>query len=300
VTGGAGFIGSAVCRRAATAGKSAVALVRDSDVSLLASGTAHRVVDWADPADVVRAVQETGPRAIIHCAGASARGGESAAVLYDANVGLTARLLEAVADACPDARVVLLSSASVYGSRAATPIPESAALNPESHYATSKVMTEMLGHAFSRVSGLRIAIARPFNVIGLGEPPGSVVSRIAEQVLAGAEGQTVCVRLREVASVRDYVDVDDVADALLVLADRGQNGETYNVCSGVGTSVGDLVREAARVWRREVETVVAQPSARGTVSVGSFGRLHGLGWTPHVTLTDTLSRMRSQGPRHRA
>jgi nucleoside-diphosphate-sugar epimerase len=291
VSGGAGFIGSAVRRRAAELGRDAVALVRPSEVHLLGACSQHRVIDWRDASGLEACLRSMAPSAIVHCAGASARGTQSAAAIYDANVSITARLLEVVAGSCSRAHVVLVSSAAVYGPRPPVPTPETASLDPQSHYATSKIMTETLGWTFAWQCGLHVAVARPYNVFGPGEPTGSVVSELATQVLAEPAGAAVRVRLREVVSVRDFVDIDDVADALLVIADKGEAGGIYNVCSGVGTSVARLVEEAGRVWGRTLEIAVADNEAPGTVSIGDGARLRALGWAPRHPLRDSLARM---------
>jgi nucleoside-diphosphate-sugar epimerase len=293
VTGGAGFIGSAVCRRAAERGVRAVALVREIEVPLLAPGVEHVVVDWSDTAGAASIFRALDPASVIHCAGAAARGGESPAALYDVNVCLVARLLESVAGACPDASVVILSSAAVYGPEPLVPTDEGAPLDPRGDYAASKAMAEMLARAFAARHGVRACIARPFNVLGPGEPAGSVVSAIAEQLLAGPRGAVIPVTLREIVSVRDFVDIDDTADALLTIGDMGLAGEAYNVCSGVGTTIRELVGQAAGVWGRTAEIVVRDPSLAGTVSIGSSDKLRALGWTPRYTLPASLQRMRA-------
>jgi GDP-4-dehydro-6-deoxy-D-mannose reductase len=291
VTGGAGFIGSAVCRRAAARGDRVVAMVRESEVPLLDGGVENVVVDWSDAGGAVEALRALSPSSVIHCAGASARAGESPAALYDANVCLVARVLEAVGGGCPDASVVVLSSAAVYGADAPVPTSESDPLDPRDDYGTSKAMAEMLVRAFASGHGLRACIARPFNVLGPGEPGGSVVSAIAGQLLAGPTGAAVPVTLREIVSVRDFVDIDDTADALLTIGERGEAGEVYNVCSGTGTTIAGLVEAAARAWGRTARLTASDPSLAGTISTGSCGRLRALGWKPQYTLSDSLQRI---------
>ncbi len=289
VTGGAGFVGSAVVRRAVAAGCDVVAVVRACEVESLPAA-AHRVVDWNSAGDLQRALTALNPATVVHCAGVSGRSGESAAAQYQSNVGLTATLLEAVARSCPCAAVVLLSSAAVYGSQAMTPTPETAPLKPETHYAHSKAMTEMLGRAFAEVDGMHVTVARPFNILGPGEPTGSVVSALLGQVLAAPESGTAHVTLRETSSVRDFVDVDDVADALLLIAARGESGRSYNVCTGIGTSVAALADIVARALGRALTVEAAEPGRAGTVSTGSCARLRDLGWSARHSLEASLVR----------
>lgn len=265
-----------------------VALVRACEEQSLERGAERREVDWADPGGVGSCLRDLCPSLVIHCAGASARGTQSVADIYDANVTLSAGLLEAVEAACPGAGVVLLSSAAVYGPAAPSPTAETAPPDPRSHYAASKVAAELLTTVFAVRSGLRCAVARPFNVVGPGEPAGSVVSDLAAQVFAEPAGSVVEVTLREVSSTRDFVDVRDVAEALLDIAGTGRPGEAYNVCTGAGTSISRLVKEAGRVWGREIEVTLADPGAQGTASTGDAAKLRALGWAPRRSLADSL------------
>ena len=138
-------------------------------------------------------------------------------------------------------RVVHLSTAAVYGRDPGSDVAEDSPTDAVGHYARSKLMGDMVCHTFAQSDGVDVVIARPFNVLGPGEPVGSIVSDLATQVLAVPPGATAQASLRETASTRDFLDVRDVADALLVLAEKGTSGEAYNVCSGAATSVSDLV-----------------------------------------------------------
>jgi GDP-4-dehydro-6-deoxy-D-mannose reductase len=296
VTGGAGFIGSAVVSRALEAGHAVTALIRDCEPVPTTPGLSTRVVGWDDRGGLTALLADLAPDVVVHCAGSSARAQESPAMLYDANVALVWTLLSAVAASCPACGVVLLSSAAVYGPCPSVPTAETAPLDPRTHYAHSKVLAEGVASAFFKVEGVRTVVARPFNVLGPAEPTGSVVERIAGQI-AGAPGPVAQVHLREVASIRDFVDVEDVADALLVLGAHGEAGGVYNVCSGVGVSIGDLVRHAANARGLSAELQLERPDEPGSVSVGDPARLMSLGWEPRLTIEESMRRIVSRPAR---
>lgn len=287
VTGAAGFLGSAVCRAALAEGSSVVGLVRAGELVRPMEGVVYRELDWRDDTAVSTALAKAAPERIVHCAGATPRASISLSALYEANVGLVWRLLQHVTSDTPATRVVIVSSAAVYGSSPSVPAAEDEPLDPVTHYAWSKVMAEQAARAFVRADGVRVCIARPFNLLGPGEPRGSVVSDVIEQVKAGAE----VVRVRETTSVRDFIDVDDAARALLFLAERGEPGCAYNVCSGVSVTVATLIAEILRVWGSSATVEVLDQSNRGTVSLGDVHRLRELGWSPGSDLTDSLERM---------
>lgn len=290
VTGAAGFLGSAVCRAALAKGASVTGLVRAGELALPIEGVTYREIDWNDVAAIAEAVSEAAPERIVHCAGATPRAEMSVSDLYEANVALVWRLLELVKAEAPTAGVVVVSSAAVYGPTPTVPTAEDEPLNPVTHYAWSKVLAEQAARAFSGTDDVRVCIARPFNLLGQGEPKGSVVSDVIEQIEAGAD----VIRLREIASVRDYVDVKDAARALLLLAERGEPGEPYNVCSGVGISVAEIVREILSAWESKAMVEVVDPEAQRTTSTGDSGKLCALGWTLRSAVAASIGRLHMQ------
>jgi len=291
VTGAAGFLGSAVCRAALAEGAEVTGLVRAGELLWPIEGVTYRELDWADTASVTAALSEAAPERVVHCAGATPRARMSTAELYEANVALVWRLLDAVKAVTPQAGVVVVSSAAVYGPSPSVPTAEEEPLNPVTHYAWSKVLAEQAVRAFAGADGVRVCIARPFNLVGAGEPKGSVVSDVIEQIEAGAD----VIRVRETVSIRDYVDVSDAGEALLVLSERGAPGEAYNVCSGVGVSVAEIVQTIlhARGSGAEIETSVS--GVPGTVSTGSREKMRMLGWGPRASLPESVARAGVRG-----
>jgi nucleoside-diphosphate-sugar epimerase len=300
VTGAAGFLGRRVLREAARAGCDVVGLVRGCEVADAPEGTRVIVHEWRSESQLAELLERTKVSAVVHCAGHSGRfvGPVDPEILHDANVLLTGRLLAAVCRASLPVRVILVSSAAVYGPNAPLPTPEDAPLDPTTEYGASKVAAERLGAAY-RAEGIDVRIARPFNVIGAGESLGSIVGTLASQVLAVPAGQTARVRLRETSSARDFVDADDTARALLLLATTTSQVGTYNVCTGTAVSVNDLVARAALVWGRRIHVEVTDPEARGTVSFGDPSALFACGWHPERSLEQTLAAVAAHHPEGR-
>jgi nucleoside-diphosphate-sugar epimerase len=292
VTGAAGFLGSAVLSRLVADGFEAIGLIREGERDPGVAGAVVVSVDWSSAASLSEVLLAAQPDAVIHCAGHSGRFASEPdfEVMYEANVATVWRLCEAMSAVAPAARLVLVSSASVYGPHPPIPTRENAPLAPATHYAASKVAAEAVAAGFV-ARGRSIAVARPFNITGPGEVAGSVVTALASQVLAEPQGVPAVARLRENASVRDFVDVDDVARALITLARAEAAAGAYNVCSGEGVSIAELVRSAAAAWGREVRLEVADPTDPGTVSTGDPARLRALGWVPAHTLSDSLARL---------
>jgi GDP-4-dehydro-6-deoxy-D-mannose reductase len=296
VTGASGHLGSFVAAAGLAAGWSVVALVRSSEVDGAPEGVEVVTVDWDDARSVAEGLSAAAGSAVVHCAGLGVRAGarpESLDGLYAANVGTVWRLLSALPDRF-EGKVVLVSSAAVYGAGAPTPTPESAPIVADRHYAASKVMAETAATAFAAASDVAVCVARPFNLIGPMEAPDSVVGVIAGQLDAVRPGSDLDVLVREGCSVRDFIDIRDAASALVVLAAEGQPGVAYNVCSGEGTSISELVAAAGSVWgvrARCVETSGGE--APVTTSIGDPSAMRALGWAPSHSLSDALGLLRA-------
>jgi GDP-4-dehydro-6-deoxy-D-mannose reductase len=290
VTGAAGFMGRHVLRAVTEAGHEGIGLIRECEADDAPSG--ERIVrqEWSAEGALARLLDDLAPAAVVHCAGHNGRfaGAVDPRVLHEANVVLTERVLAAAVSASRRPRVVLVSSAAVYGSRPPVPTREDAPVAPDSEYGASKAAAERLCSAF-HARGVAAIVARPFNIVGPGEPFGSVVETLARQMLSVPRGGAVCVRLRETVSVRDFIDVRDVARGLVILASGGTAGLAYNVCTGRGVGVEELARRAMRVWEREATFEVAESEVAGTVSVGDPALLAALGWRPRITLDETLA-----------
>jgi GDP-4-dehydro-6-deoxy-D-mannose reductase len=169
------------------------------------------------------------------------------------------------------------------------PTPETAPLRPVSHYGESKVLAEELAWTFARMSEVDVCVARLFNVIGPGEPKGSVMRAIIDQLLEAPEGGLARVQLLEERSCRDFVDVRDVASALVTLAERGVAGEAYNVCTGETVCIRELFDVAVATSGRSATLEVTKPDLQPSVSQGACAKLRALGWEPQRALAESIA-----------
>jgi hypothetical protein len=183
-------------------------------------------------------------------------------------------VLEACAAAAPSARVLLVSSAEVYGRVAAgAPIAEDRPLRPATAYALSKACAELAGHR-AAARGARIVIVRPFNHIGPGQSDDYVASAFARQLARIEAGsQPPVLRVGNLEAVRDLTDVRDAASAYVAILERAPDGAVYNVTSGRATSVRQLLDGLVSLCRREV-AVETDPARLRPIDVPV---LHGSG-----------------------
>jgi UDP-glucose 4-epimerase len=238
VTGGAGFIGSHIAR----------ALVEDNDVRVLdnlSSGAREKIPEGATLLEGDLRDDETLARAtdgvdlIFHEAAlVSVQGSvEDPLTSHEINATATLKLLEAARD--EDARVVLASSAAIYGHPESVPVEESDPKTPTSPYGVEKLALDHYARQYHELYGLDTVALRYFNVYGPGQTAGDysgVISIFCDQALRdepitvhGDGGQT-----------RDFVFIDDVVQANLAAATTDRVGTAYNVGTGRTNTIGEL------------------------------------------------------------
>jgi GDP-4-dehydro-6-deoxy-D-mannose reductase len=191
------------------------------------------------------------PELVVNAAGAASVGQswQRPAETFAANATGVLNLLEAVLGQAPQAHVLCLSSADVYGMRGAEALPLSEDLRsqPITPYGVSKAAMELVCGQYERAHGMSVAVVRLFNLIGPGQSDRFVVPSFARQIAeAERAGKTELeLSLGNRAATRDFVDVRDGARALLKLS-RCRLSGTFNLCSGAGTTIGELSEELAR------------------------------------------------------
>lgn len=293
VTGATGFAGSHLLERLPP-GARAIAWARPGGHPPPAGGQRDiqwQQVDVLDRAAMKTALRESRPDVVYHLAGAPHVGSsfDNPAAPLESNALGTHYLLSAIADEVPKARVLVVTSAMVYGP-SADPHTEDSPLRPGSPYGLSKLAQDRLA-ALAAKDGLDAVVARPFNHTGARQVPTFAIPGFAQQIARIEAGLAEPVlRVGNLDAERDLTDVRDVVDAYAVIAARGDAGAAYNVCSGVAWRIGDLLERLLR--RSRVAVRVEQDEARVRPVdlprlVGDNSRLRALGWAPRVPI-DTM------------
>ncbi len=282
VTGAKGFVGSWLTAYLAAQGDEVVGIDREVNIT--------------DGAAVRDAVVAASPDAVYHLA-ARANVGDSWVdpedVLQVNAVG-TLHVLEA-ARACPSLpRVLLTSSAEVYGSvvEDQLPVTEETALAPVTPYAASKVAAEYLGVQAHLAYGLPVVRVRPFNHVGPGQSSGFVVAALAARIVAAARERAPTIAVGNLGARRDLTDVRDIVRAYRLLMQSGTPGEVYNVCSGRDVAiseVADRLLDLAGVALQLVPDSALMRPVDVPVVRGDPSKLHDTtGWEPEFELDTTL------------
>lgn len=264
----------------------------------LAKSKGHRVLpltaDLTDREAVHRQVQETAPDAVVHLAAISFVGHSDDNAFYAVNVIGTTNLLAALVQVPQTPRRVLLaSSANVYGNCDASPIAETQAPGPVNHYAMSKLGMEYMSRNYA--DRLPLIITRPFNYTGPGQAANFVIPKLVEHFARRAPA----IELGNLDVEREFNDVQTVCSAYLHLLDCGVSGETYNICSGRPYALGHVIDAMTRITGHTIEVVVNPAFVRANDVhrlCGNPGKLLMLlkqqGKVLHAPLLeDTLKRM---------
>lgn len=267
--------------------------------------------DITDSAAVETTLAEIRPDVIFHLA-ALLNPRLPYETLHRVNAQGTLNLLDAVRTGCPKATVLVTSTSAVYGQvqPADLPIAETQPFHPANVYAVTKIAQEMLAHQQFAAHGLRVIRSRAFNLTGPGESPAFASSAFARQLAEIEVGRREPVlRVGNLESVRDFTDVRDAVRAYRLLAELGEPGGVFNVCSGRGTPIRQILEilldlSTVRGISVEVDASRSQP-ADVPIQVGDPSRLKAFtGWSPAIALEQTLAdvlddwrdRVREEGP----
>lgn len=298
IAGGAGFIGSAmikamqrspVPRRITVVGRS------PTPRSQLPEGVEYRSGDVADTAFIEPLVAEADE--IIDLAYGTVPKTSFDDPLIDVVSNLPASVnLQKLACRSRVRRYLLVSSGgAVYGNSDGHPIPESHPTNPISPYGISKLVTEKYASFFWRMEGLPVVIARPGNPYGLGQVGHSLQGFVGAAIAASLRAGVIDV-YGERGTVRDYIDIDELAEGLIAALEQGEPGSFYNIGTGIGHDNIQVLDKLRKVLAPSGLVIKARrcPSRPFDVNANVLDctRLaEATGWRPRLSLEQGLERL---------
>ncbi len=274
LTGSNGFTGRAFLARARSFGHTVLELTAD-------------LTDKNKISNEVSAVQ---PDWVVHLAAISFVGHADDSAFYAVNVVGTMNLLSAVA-ALPvkPTKVLIASSANIYGNSEASPISEEAPPSPVNHYAMSKLAMEHM--ALTHAGTLPMVLVRPFNYTGPGQAAQFLIPKLVNHFARKADR----IELGNLHVEREFNDVRMVCEAYLALLEKGIPGETYNVCTGQTHSLRGVIDRLERLTGHQMAVTVNPAFVRANEVhrlCGSPAKLLScVGELAPYTLDDTLQSM---------
>lgn len=215
-----------------------------------------------------------------------------------ANPGGTEILLKNISKNKNLKRFINIGTAAEYGCRV-LPVNEESEESPDGSYGQSKLRQSKLVEKFSKETGVKVVNLRLFNVAGLPKRTRTgqeIVSNpllfesLVHQFSTGFNGK---ITVGNKDDVRDYVDIDDIMEAIF-LALETENGEQYeviNICSGIGTKLEDVVNLFGKTLGKECEVCSTQESG-ATYSIGVNDKARKiLNWTPKISLEESIKKI---------
>ncbi|MDQ3569569.1 MAG: GDP-mannose 4,6-dehydratase [Actinomycetota bacterium] len=282
VTGGSGFVGSWLRAHLEEVGDDVVAPGDEFD--LHHSETVHHEV------------AASGADAVYHLAGLAhvGRSWNEPVDFFETNAIGTLHVLDAARRCRPVPRVLVVSSAEVYGTvnPDQLPLDEETPMRPVSPYAASKAAAEMLATQAHLGWEVPVIRARPFNHLGPGQSPTFAVPALAGRILEARRTGSDVLRTGNLSARRDFTDVRDVVRAYRLLVEAGEPGAVYNVCSGRDVTIEKVVTHLLAISGSDLQ-IRSDPGLMRPIDVpvlrGDPSRLRAAtGWAPVIPLEESL------------
>jgi len=284
ITGGRGFVGQWLAAHLRELGDEVVVIDMEVDVT--------------DPVALLAALTDAAPDAIYHLAAMThvGKSWDEPLRVLQVNVIGTAVLLAAARECGSDPRVLVTSSAEVYGAvtdPSRLPLREDSPTAPLTPYAASKLAAEALVDQAVRGHGQHAITVRPFNHIGPGQTPNFAVPALAKRIVTAERAGTGSIVVGNLSARRDFTDVRDVVRAYRLLIEFGSPGVVYNVCSGHDVAIQEiadtLLSLAGASLALEVDPALVRPVEVPELR-GDPARLQGItSWKPEISLDQTLA-----------
>lgn len=298
ITGATGFAGGFLVEHYLERGWSVHGTTRgiaEEDTSWLTPEVDLTTLDLCDAEAVDTLIERARPEVVCHLAAQSSvsRSWEDPLATVQVNVGAQYNLLTAVSRRAPEARVLVVGSCDEYGNVRPdeNPVSESQELRPTNPYALSKVAQDLMGYQFA-AGGLHVVRVRPFLQLGPRRPSLFATGSFARQMAEIEAGlREAVMEVGNLDLVRDFTDVRDMARAYALAVERGSSGEVYNMATGEGHSLRDVL--SAMVDAASVRPEIRQRpellrSGEPEMLTGDASRLEQLtAWTPRISLAQS-------------
>jgi GDP-4-dehydro-6-deoxy-D-mannose reductase len=241
------------------------------------------------------------PNYIIHLASFSSVGKswEMPLESFLNNTNIFLNIAEIVRHNKISSRILSVGSSEEYGNiqKSDIPLKETTALHPGNPYAVARVSQEMLSKNYVNAYGLDIVLTRSFNHVGAGQRTDfaipSFVKQISDEIKSGQK--EIKLATGDLSVVRDFIDVRDVVNAYLTLLNNGKSGEIYNVCSGKGYSLYDVINLLAEIFKVKITTETDPKRVRpndNKIIIGDFTKIKKhTGWEPKFKLEESLKTL---------
>ncbi len=264
------------------------------------------VADLMDAEHISKIIAQIQPDMIFHLAGQAnvARSWKFPQDTIEINVIGAVNLMEAVRKTVPDCHIVIVGSSDQYGNlgEAGRNVNESMETCPMTPYAVSKKAQEEMAGVYVHTYGMHICMTRSFNHGGAGQSRGFLIPDFASGIVAVERGQVSCLRVGNLEAKRDFTHVKDVVCAYRLIAEKGKQGEVYNVGSGKAYSAREILERLCAMATCQIpieqDPTKMRPSDTPVVCCNHCKLTKDTGWVPKygldTILKDTLEDWRNR------
>lgn len=252
--------------------------------------------DVLDVNSLIDVIKQTEPDVVFHLAAqALARiGFQKPFETFSLNFNGTMNLMDAIrkSDVAVE-KIQFASSANVYGKIKELPVKETHELNPMEIYGISKAAADYLCRSYAKDYGMPIVVNRAFHHEGLRCNEGMVGMEIARQIALVIKNKSHSLKFGNIDVVRDLSDVRDIVNGYTATVENGRDGEVYNLCSGKGYKIRDLIEMMVGKFNLgdvQIETDPTKLRAKDMPElVGDNSKARNeLQWEPETDFQDTL------------
>lgn len=292
ITGITGFVGYYLEKQLANQGIEVFGTSRKGSL-----GKNIYQLDLLDKNKIQNLLKEIKPTYVFHLAGESnvKNSWSNPSKTFEINTIGSANLLEAVYKVDNGIRVITIGSSEEYGKvNNLNKITEEMFINPSNPYGISKAAVGMLINQLQKGFGMNVIHLRPFNHIGPIQKQGFVTSDFAYQIALFTKGKLINKQMKvgNLDAVRDFTDVRDIVKAYYLIAIHGRPGEVYNVCSGKGYKIKEILDILLSFTDEKIEIKIDSKNLRPQDSqffIGDYTKLEkSTNWHPSIPLTESL------------
>ena len=255
-------------------------------------------IDLLDTGRLENIIYSFQPDYVLHLASYSSVGfsWKNPSLSFKNNMNIFLNMMEVVRGVNSSCRIISVGSSEEYGDypEDLLPLMEGFQLKPLSPYAVARVSQEQLSKVYSDGYGLDVVMTRSFNHIGPGQKDIFVISSFAKQLVEIKKGLKKEKKLitGDITVVRDFLDVRDVVDAYYKLFTEGEKGEVYNICSGNGVSLRNVIDLMCEILEIQIELETDSNLIRpndNKIIIGSNDKLkNATGWEQKIELKKSL------------
>lgn len=296
ITGAGGFAGRYMCARINAEPNQLEVIGTDIVDPVIDSYSRFFIADACNAEAIAEILGNVVPDYIIHLAGSF--GGKDAQEAYRVNVLSMTALMEAVRKHAPRAVVVAAGSAAEYGAvgEDQLPVNEQTVCLPITPYGLSKLLATKAAIHYHRTYGVRVMVARPFQLIGKGVTERLAPGAFVQQLRQAIDRKSGVIKVGNLESSRDFLDIHDFTEAILLLCRNPAPGEVFNICSGRAVKICDMLEmmiDASEVKVRiEVDPMRLRSQSDVSKIFGDYRKINEhCGWRPYLSLRKSIKAM---------